>query len=112
MPAGCADRSDRIGNSANTRSRFFDLAAARAWEHCPDVEVLRDRKRWKHLSAFGHLADAEIANPVTFPAGNVGAVKLDAAARRPVHARNRANKRALARSVRPDDGDDRARRDV
>ena len=112
VPAACPARSASTGNSANTRSRFLRASGARARQHRAHVEILGDRERRKHLAAFGHLADAEIADAMAFPAGDVGAAELDAAARRAVHAGDGADQRGLAGAVRADDGDDRALGDL
>ena len=66
----------------------------------------------KHLPALGDLADAEIADAVARPAGDVGAAEADAAARRSQHAGDGADQRGLAGAVGADDGDDRALLDL
>ena len=85
---------------------------AGARQHGADVEVLGHRERGKDLAAFGHLAEAEVADAMARPAGNIGAAEDDAAARLRLHAGERADERRLAGAVGADDGDDRAFRDL
>src|SRR5262249_54008343 len=75
-------------------------------------EVFLDRQGGKHLAAFGDLANADVAHTVAWPAGNVKATKRDVAPRGTLHARDGADERGLAGAVRPNDGDDLARRYV
>jgi hypothetical protein len=49
---------------------------------------------------------AEIANPMARQPCDIGAVKDDAAAGRPMHSGDGADQRGLAGAVGPDDGDD------
>ena len=43
---------------------------------------------------------------MAFPSADIDAAKRDASTGRPMHARDGANERGLACSVRPNDGDD------
>ena len=78
-PGRLACRSASSGNMASTRSLFFGPPRARPRQHRADVEILRDRQGWKNLAALGDLADAQIADAMARPAGDVGAAKLDPA---------------------------------
>ena len=100
------------GNIASTRSRFCVAPRARARQHRAHLEVFGNRQRRENLPALGHLADAEIADAMARPAGDIGAAEQDAAARRPQHAGDGADQRGLAGAVGADDGDDRALLDV
>src|SRR5262249_29255806 len=84
----------------------------RTRQHGANLEVLHHRERREHLSAFGDLPDAEVADPIAFPARDVRAAKLDAPARGAMHPGNGADERGLAGAVRPDDGHDRALLDL
>ena len=75
-------------------------------------EIFGDRERRKHLAAFRHLADAEIADFVARPAGDIEPAEIDVAARRFVHAGDGADERGLAGAVGADDGDDGALLDL
>jgi hypothetical protein len=85
---------------------------ARARQHGAGQQVLGNAQGRKHLAAFRHLADAEIAHLVARPARNVGAAIEDASARRPVHAGDGADERGLAGAIGADNGDDGALGDV
>src|SRR6185437_6692456 len=64
------------------------------------------------LAALRHLADAEIADAVRRPAGDLPTIEADRTAARPLHAEDGADERALAGAVGADDGDDLAFGDV
>ena len=87
-------------------------ASARARQQSAHFEIFGDRKRRENLPAFRHLADAEIADAMARPAGDIGRAEQDAPARRPQHAGDGADERSLAGAVGADDGDDRALFDV
>ena len=62
--------------TARTPARDSARGCARArGSIAPIVEIFRDRQRRKHLPAFRDLADAEIADAVARPAGDVVAAK-------------------------------------
>ena len=94
------------------RDRGSWRGGAGARQHGAHLEILVTRQGRKHLPAFGDLADAEIADAVARPAGDVGAAKHDAAARRRLHAGDGADQRGLAGAIGADDGDDLALRDL
>ena len=74
-----------LGQHRKQRIDLVEIArtgGARARQHRAHREIFRDRQRRKNLPAFGDLADAEIADLVARPAGDVGAAIKDAAARR------------------------------
>src|SRR5262249_41150399 len=105
----------RLGEYRKQREYPLEISramSAGARKHRRHVEVLRDRERRKHLPAFRHLPDAEIANAVAFPSADVDIAECDAAARRAMHARDRANERRLAGPIRADNGYDRSFVDV
>ena len=90
----------------------FRASGAGARQHGADVEILLNRQRRKNLTSLRHLADAEIADAMAWPAGYVRAAKADPPAQLALHAGERANERRLAGAIGADDGDDRALRDL
>ena len=69
-------------------------------------------KRRKHLAAFRHLPEPEIADAMARPAGNILTAEDDPPARLRQHAGQRPDQRRLARAIGADNGDDRALFDV
>ena len=91
--------------------KVLRLIGARPRQHRAHLEILQYGERRKHLAAFGHLADAEIADPVRFQSADAFVAQHDAALRRAQHAGDGADERGLAGAVGADDRDDRALRD-
>ena len=81
VPAAWPSRSASLGNSANMRSRFRAWSARARGSIAPISRFSRTVSVGKHLAAFGHLADAEIADPMRRQPAMLPAAQHDAAAR-------------------------------
>src|SRR5665647_3555499 len=104
-----------LGQGRKQRVDVIEVAlarGARARQHGAHGQIFGDRQRRENLAAFGDLADAEIADLVARPAGNIQAAEIYAPARRPVHAGDGADQRGLAGAVGTDNGDNRALLDL
>jgi hypothetical protein len=76
------------------------------------LDVLRHGHAGERAHALERARDADVREALRAPARRVDAVDLDPAGGRPLEPRHRVQERRLARSVRPDDAEDRARDDV
>ena len=117
------NRAVRIGQSSvaplgQTREDREDaperglLRRACALQHCTHLEVFEHGEVGKHLPSLGDVADACLADAIARPAGDVGAVEADGAARRRLDAVDGADQRALACAIGADDRHDFAGRDL
>ena len=78
----------------------------------PDQEVLLDRERREDVAAFRHQREAAADNILEREPRQRLPVKGDGPGSRRDDAGDGREERGLARTIRPDDGDDRAARDV
>ena len=111
MPAAWPRALRELWKQREHAFKILRLIGARPRQHRAHLQVLQHGQRRKHLAAFGHLPDAEIADPVRL--GNPPMLlspQHDAALRRAQHAGDGADERGLAGAVGADDRDDRALR--
>ncbi len=78
----------------------------------PRIQVLEHREVGEDAPALGHVGDAETHDPLGRAAVDAHAVEPDLARARRREARDRAQRRALARAVGADEGDDVALLDL
>src|ERR1019366_3972145 len=104
-----------LGQGREQRVDFFEVAIAqgtRARQHGAHIQVLDRRQGRENLAAFGDLTDAETADLMPRPAGDIQAAEIDVAACRLVHPGDGADERGLAGAVGADNGDDGALLDL